>query len=109
MAIQRALNQQVTVTEFDLTFRRTCRDSNISLFAGDREFAQTTGEEVWHDAIDSWNFADNYFSNHEYDSPAFDPFFAGVSGTSGSTSVRALIGDVLCGAGATGCPPGSTD
>ncbi len=106
-AIQRTLNQQVTVTEFNLTFGRACRDSNnISLFAGDRVFAQTTGEEVWHDSIDSWNFGDNYFSNHEYRAPEIDPFFAHVDGVSGSTSVRALIGGVLCGAGATGVSQG---
>ena len=101
-AIRRTLNQQVTVTEFNLTFGRACRDSNnISLFAGDRVFAQTTGEEVWHDAIDSWNFADNYFSNHEYRAPEIDPFFAHVDGISGPTSVRALIGDVFCGGATT--------
>jgi hypothetical protein len=106
-AIRRTLNQQVTVTEFNLTFGRACRDSNnISLFAGDRVFARTTGQEVWHDAIDSWDFADNYFSNHEYRAPEIDPFFAHVDGISGSTSVRALIGGVLCGAGATGVSHG---
>ncbi len=104
--IQRQLNVQVTVAEFDLIFGRACIDSDISLFAADREFAQTTGSEVWHDAIDSWNFADNYFSNHEYDSPEFFPFFARVNGTLGPASVRALIGGILCGAGATGVSGG---
>lgn len=88
----------VVVSEFDLAFGRDCSDGPISLFAGDREFAQTTWDDVWEGALMSWQFSSTYFSSHEYASPSFRPFFAQLGDTSGPTSVRAIIGGVLCGA-----------
>jgi hypothetical protein len=97
---QRHFGNGATVAEFGLTFGRACVDDDIALFAGNRKFAETTGSEVWRDSIDSWNFGDEYFSDHEYRSPDFYPFFAGLSDT-GRVSVRALIGDVFCGGATT--------
>lgn len=95
------LGSGVTVADFELIFPAapsdpTCEGASISLFAGDRMFAQTSRLAIWSHSLMSWQYSTGFFSNADYALPL-------VFGLSAATnvappfSVRAVIGGHLCG------------